>query len=225
MFGFFFTLLFLWFIFGCLWCPESELHIWHILWDNIKATQSLSLAVICTWMPLMAEGLLSKGRALGIQPLAEVSVTSLLAARPFTLLEWIRLFASNGSLKEQNKKKKQKHMLILAGDGIHRFTAPCETNHFTFFIDIRALAGIFASSYYCHVTHLAGNFCSKNSTTHEYSHYTNILASEVIYQYIANILPNDTQAHFLDLDLCSSIHGCPKLLFKVDIIITWLDLS
>jgi len=105
MFGFFFTLLFLWFIFGCLWCPESELHIWHILWDNIKATQSLSLAVICTWMPLMAEGLLSKGRALGIQPLAEVSVTCLLAARPFTLLEWIRLFASNGSLKEQNKKK------------------------------------------------------------------------------------------------------------------------
>lgn len=43
------SLHFFWFVFGCLWCPESELHIWHILWSNIKACHILDGKIQGDW--------------------------------------------------------------------------------------------------------------------------------------------------------------------------------
>lgn len=47
------SLRFFWFVFVCLfvflWCPESELHIWHILWDNIKTFHTLHSKIQGDW--------------------------------------------------------------------------------------------------------------------------------------------------------------------------------
>lgn len=141
--------------------------------------------------------------------------SGVVAARPLKLLEWMNGYAF--CFKWQLKKWRKEAEIYVSFSTewdplIHNllwkkpFLSLCWHQSTSMYF----CQDFINRSYYCHVSCLAGNLYSKTSTIHKYSHSTSILASELIYQHIANILPNETQAHFLHLDLCSSIHSCPK---------------